>query len=290
MPEEDELVTARSVAERLDHVESKPALVYDAIDFTVRDPAGLAAELAAPLEYAQRVEAVVAAGGIESLMPRRDERVDRFLAVWTEDEQGHATALGTLMELLGMTPHVVADTGLPPHNHVVGALGRLSAKFHEVVVAVWATAGAMNEHLAMTAYARMDVMLQARDEQALHETLFRRLRAHESAHKSFYAAYAAETLARLVPWQRRLARAIVEHTYAPVGAGAKRDRPPFARTVRTLAAGEWEQTLVEPVQTVAERLLNDAEPMEPFVRRAVVKCLVTDPMGIEAITLAEHAA
>lgn len=290
MPEEDELVTARTVAERLDHVESKPPLVYDEIDFTVVDAGGLAAELAAPLEYAQRVEAVVAAGGIESLMPRRDERVDRFLAVWTDDEQGHATALGTLMELLGMTPHVVADTGLPPHNHLVGALGRLSAALHDVVVAVWATAGAMNEHLAMGAYARMDAMLQARGERALHETLFRKLRAHESAHKSFYAAYAVETLGRLLPWQRKLARLIVEHTYAPVGAGAKRDRPPFARTVHALAAGRWEENLVEPVQTVAERLLNDAEPMEPFVRRAVLKCLVTDPLGRESIELAERAA
>ena len=283
-------MTARSVAERLDHVESKAPLVYDEIDFTIRDPEGLASELAAPLEYAQRVEAVVAAGGIESLMPRRDERVDRFLSIWTDDEQGHATALGTLMELLGMKPHIVADTGLPPHNHLVGTLGRLSAKFHDVVVAVWATAGAMNEHLAMAAYARMDTTLQERGERALHETLFRRLRAHESAHKSFYAAYAAETLARLRPWQRQLARTIVERTYSPVGAGAKRDRPPFARTVHTLAAEDWEASMVEPVQTVAERLLADGDPMEPFVRRAVVKCLVTDPLGVRAIELSANAA
>jgi len=263
------------VDDRLAYVETKAPLVFDDIDFTVRDPRWVSTALAAPLEYAQRVESVVAALGIETLIPRHDERVQRFLVVWTADEVGHGLALAQLMRLLGLTPTPDSDPTLPFHNHLVGAMSRMSSRMHQVVEAVWGTAGAMNEHLAMAAYARMDAMLRERNEQALHETLFRRLRAHESAHKSFYAAYAADVMARMLPWQRRLVRLIVHHTYKPVGAGSKRDRPAFARTVRALAGDDWEVTLVTPVQQVAERLLNEGHEMDRFVRRAVLNCLST---------------
>jgi hypothetical protein len=263
------------VDDRLAYVEAKAPLVFDDIDFTIRDPRWVTRALAAPLEYAQRVESVVAALGIETLMPRHDERVQRFLVVWTADEVGHGLALAQLMRLLGLTPTPESDPTLPFHNHLVGAMGRMSSRVHEVVEAVWGTAGAMNEHLAMAAYARMDAMLRERNERALHETLFRRLRAHESAHKSFYAAYAVDVMAEMRPWQRRLVRLIVHHTYKPVGAGARRDRPAFARTVDALAGDEWEGLLVTPVQQVAERLLNEGREMDPFVRRAVLNCLST---------------
>ena len=145
---------------------------------------------------------------------------------------------------------------------------------HEVVEAVWATAGTMNEHLAMTAYVRMDEILRDLDERALHETLFRTLRAHESAHKSFYSAYATDVMGRMQRWQRRLVRLIVQHTYMPVGAGSKRDRPAFARTVHALVGDDWDDRIVTPIQQIAERLLDEGREMDPFVRRAVSECLV----------------
>jgi hypothetical protein len=148
---------------------------------------------------------------------------------------------------------------------------------HEIAEAIWATAGAMNEHLAMIAYSRMDEMLRQMNERALHETLFRTLRSHESAHKSFYATYAADVMGRMQRWQRRLVRVIVQHTYLPVGAGAKRDRDAFARTVEVLAGERWDANLVAPIQQIAERLLHDGHAMDPFVRRAVLKCLGTTP-------------
>ncbi|MGH9132565.1 MAG: hypothetical protein ACRDZZ_01415 [Ilumatobacteraceae bacterium] len=261
--------------DRLAYVETKAPLVFAEIDFTVNDRRAVAGSLAAPLEYAQRVESVVAALGIETLMPHHDDRVRRFLDVWTVDEVGHGIALSELMRQVGLTPFVATDASLPVHNHLVGVLGRMSTRMHEVVEAVWATAGAMNEHLAMAAYARMDAILREQGEVALHETLFRKLRAHESAHKSFYAAYATDVMGRMRKWQRRLVALIVEHTYMPVGAGGKRDRPAFALTVYALAGDDWDATLVTPVQQVAERLLNEGNEMDPFVRRAVLKCLST---------------
>lgn len=267
----------------LRRVFTKPPLVFDEIDFTVRDPAGVVRDLAAPLEYAQRVEAVVVASGIETLMPRRDSRIDEFLAVWTDDEQGHARALGELMRHLGLEPTPIGDAGLPIHNRLISQLAQRSEALHEVVTAIWSLAGAMNEHLAMAAYNRMDTILQARGELGLHETLFRRLRSHESVHKSFYWAVAVETWERLAPWQRRLTRTVVTKTYAPVGAGGAADRPALARTVHALGPDDWNEAIVEPVQGVADRLLGDCEP---FVRRAFEKCLATDPLGVELLAAA----
>lgn len=262
-----------TVDERLEHVEAKRPLVFDDIDFTIRDPEGLRAVLAAPLEYAQRVEAVVSTDGMQALMPRREPRIDRFLELWTIDEHGHGRALGELMRRLHLEPTAVGEADYGVQNRLIGALGRASEAMHDVVTVVWATCGAMNEHLAMAAYARMDAILRERGEWALHETLFRWLRAHESAHKSFYAAYSAETWARLAPWQRRFARWTVRTTWAPVGAGAKSDKPAFGRTVVALGPDDWEESIAAPVQSVADRLVAEGEPADPFVRRAILECL-----------------
>lgn len=265
--------------DRLEFVERKPPLVFDDIDFTIVDPERLAARLADPLEYAQRVEHLVGVTQMETLMPRRSDEVDRFLVQWTDDELGHARALGHLMELVGLEPVSLDGAAPPSHNSKIGALGRASASLHAVIEAIWATSGAMNEHLAMTAYHRIDAILQADGEQALHETLFRRLRAHESAHKSFYASYAAARWATLRGWQQRLARATLRRTWAPVGATDVDDRPAFARTVVALSADDWRETLVEPVQSIADRIMGAAGELGPVVERAVILTLESDPAG-----------
>ncbi|WP_040495720.1 hypothetical protein [Ilumatobacter nonamiensis] len=265
------------VDERLTYVETKRPLVFDEIDFTIVDPDRVARELAAPLEYAQRVEAAVVGLGIETLMPRRDRRVQRFLHVWSIDEVGHGRALAELMDQLGIEAAPELEPRIPLHNQLVGVVTRLSRPMHQVVEAIWATAGAMNEHLAMAAYVRMDEILRSLGERALHESLFRTLRSHESAHKSFYAAYADEVMTQMDRWQRRLVALIVQHTYQPVGAGAKRDRPAFARTVTTLAGDHWEERIATPIQALAERLLNEGREMDPFVRDAVARCLASEP-------------
>jgi hypothetical protein len=258
----------------LANVERKTPLVIDEVDFDVHDRARLAGRLARPLAYAQRVEAVVTGLGIETLLPRHSPIVRRFLAVWTDDETTHGRALAMLLRELGLS-HYEANPGrLPPHNHLARFLGVLSERAHQVVEMIWATQGAMNEHLAMSAYLRMGAITQELGEHRLHDTLFRRLRAHEAAHKAFYAAAAREVGTKLLPWQRRVARTIVVSTYAPVGAGGKPDRPAFAHTVLDLSGDdEWQPVIADPVQQVAERLLADGEPLPPFVRKAVERCL-----------------
>jgi len=207
--------------------------------------------------------------------------IDRFLATWTVDELGHAEALGELMRQLDLDPVDLDDFEAPAHNRWIPILGRASQALNDVVTMIWATSGAMNEHLAMGAYSRIDAILQDRNEHALHATLFRRLRAHESAHKSFYNACAIELWRTLRPWQRSLTRWALYRMWAPVGATDAADKPAFARSVATLEASGWRQNVVDPLQAIAERILEfgDGEPLEPFVERAVVECLQTDPLG-----------
>jgi hypothetical protein len=255
-------------------VERKPPLIIGEIDLDLRDAERVRAVLRNPLEYSQRVEAVVTGLGIETLLPRHDARIARFLEIWTDDETTHGRALALVLQRLGLPEYVLTPGRLPPHNHLAGLLGRLSQRFHDIVEMIWATQGAMNEHLAMCAYNRMGELADESGEHGLRQTLFRRLRSHESAHKSFYAAVARERAMAMRPWQLRIAREIVVHTYAPVGAGGKRDKPAFGRTVHDLADDRWTDEIADPVQRIAERLLTrDAAPLPRFVRTSIEECL-----------------
>ena len=262
------------VDSQLEVVERKVPLELDRVDYTVLNPAALTARLTDPLQYAQRVEIIVTGLGIEHLLPRHDERIARFLEIWIEDETTHGVALGTLLDQLGLETYVPTDASLPIHNQLAKLLGRLSQRAHEVVELIWSASGAMNEHLAMSAYREMGIVVDDLGERSLYETLFKRLRTHEAAHKGFYAAYAREVAQGMHRWQRRLARAIIVHTYAPVGAGAKVDKPALGRTVRALDPdGGWEEKVADPVQRIAEKLLADGEPLPRFVRDAMSECV-----------------
>jgi hypothetical protein len=268
------LTAPAGVDSQLDVVERKVPLELELVDYTLHDPVALAARLADPLQYAQRVEIIVTGLGIENLLPRHDERIARFLEIWIDDETTHGTALATLLDQLGLETYVPADAPIPVHNQVAKLLGRISQRAHGVVELIWSASGAMNEHLAMVAYREMGVVAEELGERPLYETLFKRLRTHEAAHKGFYAAYAREVAHGMHRWQRRLARAVIVHTYAPVGAGAKVDKPALGRTIRALDAdGGWEGKIADPVQRIAEKLLADGEPLPRFVRDAIAECV-----------------
>ena len=261
------------VDSQLDVVERKVPLDLERVDYTMANPEALKARLADPLQYAQRVEIIVTGLGIEHLLPRHDARIARFLDIWIEDETTHGAALATLLDQLGLETYAPTDAPLPVHNQIAKLLGRLSQRAHEVVELIWSSSGAMNEHLAMSAYREMGVVVDELGERPLYETLFKRLRTHEAAHKGFYAA-SRDVAHGMHAWQRRLARAIIVHTYTPVGAGAKVDKPTLGRTVRALDPdGGWEEKVADPVQHIAEKLLADGEPLPRFVRDTLAECV-----------------
>ena len=184
------------------------------------NPEALEARLADPLQYAQRVEIIVTGLGIEHLLPRHDARIARFLDIWIEDETTHGAALATLLDQLGLETYEPTEAPLPIHNQIAKLLGRLSQRAHEVVELIWSSSGAMNEHLAMSAYREMGVVVEELGERPLYETLFKRLRTHEAAHKGFYAAYARD----------------VAHGHARAGSAAWPGRSSSTPTRRSVPA------------------------------------------------------
>jgi hypothetical protein len=263
------------VGAKLARLEAKRPLVIDEVDYEVRDPDALRARLAAPLAYSQRVEAMVTGLSIETLLPRTaggDGYINRFLAIWTPDEQGHALALDRLLVVLGIEPFPLPqDEPVPLHNRLAGFLGHASARMHETAELIYHSIGAMNERLAFSAYERMSEILTELGEHGLVETLFKPLRRDESAHLGYYRTVARDLRDRLDAWQLTIARNVISRTYAPVGAGAPRDKPAFGATLRSL--GDHDD-IVKRVQLLAESLLSvDDRRLRPFVQASFDRCL-----------------
>jgi hypothetical protein len=270
-----EMPDADPVAIKLARLESKPSLRVDEVDYGVRNPAAVRARLAAPLAYSQRVEAMVTGLSIETLLPRTasgEGYINRFLAVWTPDEQGHALALERLLVVLDIEPFPLPqDEPVPVHNRLAGLLGSMSVRMHETVELVYHSIGSMNERLAFSAYERMSEILTELGEHGLVETLLKPLRRDESAHLGYYRTAARDLRDRLDRWQLAVARFVITQTYSPVGAGDADDKPAFGDTLRSL--GEH-RDIVDRVQALAESLLSvDDRRLRPFVQRSFDRCL-----------------
>lgn len=274
-------VSARADPKRLDHIaaklerlEAKPRLALDAVDYAMRDPDAVRARLAAPLAYSQRVEAMVTGLSIETLLPRAaggDGYINRFLAIWQPDEQGHAVALGRLLVALDIAPFEQPfEEPVPLHNRVAGWLGTLSLRMHETIELIYHTIGAMNERLAFSAYERMSEVLAELGEDGLVDTLMQPIRRDESAHLGYYRTAARDLRDRLDPWQLAAARGFITRTYSPVGAGDQRDKPAFGMTIQALGDS---RDLADRVQLLAEALLSVEERrLVPFVQRSFDRC------------------
>lgn len=263
------------VGAKLARLEAKPSLRIDEVDYDLRDPAAVRERLAAPLAYSQRVEAMVTGLSIETLLPRTaggDGYINRFLTIWTPDEQGHALALDRLLVELEIEPvPLPEDEPVPIHNQLAGLLGRMSERMHETVELVYHAIGSMNERLAFSAYERMSEVLTELGELGLVESLFKPLRRDESAHLGYYRTAARDLRDRLDRWQLAVARLVITHTYSPVGAGDAKDKPAFGATLRSL--GEH-RDIVDRVQVLAESLLSvDERRLRPFVQRSFDRCL-----------------
>lgn len=260
-------------------VESKPALDVEAVDRAierVRRPDVLAERLGDPLRYAQRVEAEVAGLSIETLLPYAgDDHVGRFLAVWVPDELGHGAALERLLATLGLPSFVArpAET-VPWHNRVAGWLGHRSRSVYEMVSMTYHTIGAINERLALAAYARMATIATELGEAELADALFQPLRRDESAHLGYYRTYARQLRLRLSTRQLAMVRALIATTYAPVGAGMKRDKPPFGRTLLALEDDPEHPAVAEAAQEIARELLaRPGGSVRPFVLTSMRECV-----------------
>jgi hypothetical protein len=116
----------------------------------------------------------------------------------------------------------------------------------------------------------MSEILTQLGEHGLVDTLLRPMRRDESAHLGYYRTAARDLRDRLDRWQLAVARNVISHTYAPVGAGDARDRPAFGATLRSLGDS---RPIVDRVQLLAESLLSvDEHRLRPFVQRSFDRC------------------
>lgn len=269
-----------AVERRVRALETKQSLDLEEVERTVArlDRVDeLADRLAASIRYSQRVEAEVADLGIETLLPHAVDDYDgRFLEVWVPDERGHGTALEMLLDRLGLPAFEArsADT-VPPHNRAAGLLGRMSANAYEMVSLAYHAIGAINERLAMAAYTRMAEICRELEQHELADVLLTPMRRDESLHLGYYRTYARQLRHRMSSWRVAAVRALIVHTYAPVGAGQKPDKAPLGEVLLELEHDPDDPSVAEAVQAVADELLatSDGGTVAPFVRNSLGRCV-----------------
>ena len=77
----------------------------------------------------------------------------------------------------------------------------------------------------------------------------------------------------LAAWQLAIVRALIVHTYAPVGAGDQRDKEPLGRALLQLESDPDDLGIATSVQSIAEELLADGAALRPFVRQSLRACV-----------------
>jgi hypothetical protein len=264
---------------RLRHVETKPVLDLDAIDAAIRHirrPDVVRQHIGDALLYAQRVEAEVGGLSIETLLPHtRNDYVGRFLHVWVPDEQGHGEAQAHLSRHLGLRAYEPRpEDAVPLHNRAAGFLARLLPRVKSIIEMTYHTIGAINERLALEAYRRMATILDQLGEHEVAKALMVPMRNDEAAHLSYYRTYARQLRPSLATWQLAVVRALIVHTYAPVGAGKKHDKAPLGRALLQLESDPDDPGIATSIQAIAQELLADGgTELRPFVRASLQKCV-----------------
>ena len=89
----------------------------------------------------------------------------------------------------------------------------------------------------------------------------------------YYRTYARQLRPSLATWQLAAVRALIVNTYAPVGAGEKRDKAPLGRALLQLESHPDDPGIATSVQTIAEELLADDAELRPFVRDSLQACV-----------------
>lgn len=268
-----------AIERRVDALERKRPLDLDVVAAAIErigDRELFAGRLGPAVRYSQRVEADVAGLSIHTLLPHSPtDHIGRFLEIWVPDESGHGVAQEVLLDHIGLQISPPADPDhVPPHNRVAGVFGRLSRHAYTIVSMAYHSIGAMNERLAIGAYGQMSRICKEIGADELADTLFTPMRADESLHLGYYRTYAMQLRSVLAGWQLAAVRALIVHTWAPVGAGAKEDRGPFGEVIVALEEDPENPSIAAVIQDIAQDLLaKEGETLPPFVHEQLRNCV-----------------
>ena len=144
-----------------------------------------------------------------------DPEVATFLACWVYEETFHGIALARFVRAAGHPIELRPRSRQPIRQRVERHLTAWLARLWPDFVAVHMAWGAINELTTLTAYRRLASLV---DHPVLQD-LLARIVLDESRHFYFYFKQAERRLAR--PWTARIARAVIERSWAPVGSGVQ---------------------------------------------------------------------
>lgn len=193
------------------------ALDLSDIDWDGVGKFALSAEVRRTLHYMQDIEGYTIMYLHELLATRvvDDPDVATFLACWLYEETFHGRALAKFLSAAGDTISPTPRSRVTFSQRLEHITTRSIARVWPDFVAVHMTWGAINELTTLSGYRQ----LAARADHPVLSAILTRIVRDESRHFHFYFEQAQQRLAN--PRTARITRFIVDHFWAPVGAGVQ---------------------------------------------------------------------
>jgi hypothetical protein len=193
------------------------ALDLSDIDWDSVGRFALSAEVRRTLRYMQDIESYTIMYLHELLATRvvDDPDVATFLACWLYEETFHGRALAKFLNAAGDTISPTPRSRVTLSQRLEHIATRSIARAWPDFVAVHMTWGAINELTTLAGYRQ----LAARANHPVLASILGRIVRDESRHFHFYFEQAQQRLAH--PRTARITRFIVDHFWAPVGAGVQ---------------------------------------------------------------------
>lgn len=216
------------------------------------------------LRYMQDIESYTIMYLHELLSTRvvDDPDVTTFLACWLYEETFHGRALAQFLSAAGETVTPPPRSRFTPSQRLEHLVTGVIARVWPDFAAVHMTWGAINELTTLTGYRQ----LAARADHPVLSTILSRIMRDESRHFHFYFDQAQRRLAH--PRTARITRWLVDHFWAPVGAGVQPRRE--TRFVAGYLFGDAEgRAAARRVDDTIRRLpgFADAELLEAWIAR-----------------------
>src|SRR5262245_11724189 len=192
-----------------------------------------------------------------------DPDVATFLACWFYEETFHGRALARVLSAAGDAPVVRQRSRQSWSSRLEECALRTVSRVWPDFVAVHMTWGAINELTTLTAYQRL---VELEPHPVLAELLGRIMR-DESRHFAFYYHQAERRLAGRRA--RRVARALIDRFWAPVGSGVQPDGE-VCFLAAHLFGGDAGRAAARRIDATIRRLpgFEDVALVEAWVERA----------------------